>query len=428
VTRTLATAVVLFVAAGLTAAEPKKPNVLFIVADDYGYGDVGFHGCKDIPTPHLDALAKGGVRFTSGYVTQKNCAPTRAALLTGKYQQRFGFEHNPHGPQGLPLTETTIADRLKEAGYATGLIGKWHLGAGDKHHPQKRGFDDFYGFLDGGTSYTKTDELLRGTDKQPAPAYTTDAFGDEAVAFIDRHKAQPWFLYLAFNAVHVPLIAKDDELKKFAGIADKKRRTYAAMTACMDENVGKVLAHLKKLGVEKDTLVCFLSDNGGHTGVGATNTPLRGMKGHLLEGGVRVPFVVSWPGTLKASVRDQPALQIDLSATALAVAGVRVKPEWKLDGVNLLPLLKGETTDPPHDALYWRAYDQMAIRHGDHKLVVYEDGGKRIGPCLFNLKDDPAETNDLSAKSPDTVKQLQTKWDAWNKDNAKPLWGAKGDD
>jgi arylsulfatase A-like enzyme len=413
------------ISAELWAAEPKKPNVLFVVADDYGYGDVGFHGCKDIPTPHLDALAKSGVRFTNGYVTQKNCAPTRAALLTGKYQQRFGFEHNPHGPQGLPLTETTVADRLKGAGYATGLIGKWHLGASDKHHPQKRGFDDFFGFLDGGTSYTKTAELLRGTEKVPAPAYTTDAFGDEAVAFLDRHKAKPWFLYLAFNAVHVPLIAKDGDLKKFPDIADQKRRTYAAMTACMDENIGKVLAHLKKLGIEKDTLVCFFSDNGGHTGVGATNTPLSGMKGQLLEGGIRVPFVVAQAG----NIRDQPVLQIDLTATALAAAGVDLKPEWKLDGKNLLPLLTGATTDAPHEALYWRAFEQMAVRRGDYKLVVSAGAdGKLSGPRLFDLKDDPAEATDLSAKLPDTAKELREKWDAWNKNNVAPLWGGGKDD
>ncbi|MFM8274438.1 MAG: sulfatase-like hydrolase/transferase, partial [Gemmata sp.] len=242
-----ASLVLFFTLAPASAAD--KPNVIVIVGDDMGYADVGVHGCKDIPTPNLDALANAGVRFTSGYVSGPYCSPTRAGLLTGRYQTRFGHEFNPAGmAQGLPLTETTIADRMKAAGYATGWVGKWHLGGGDRH-PQKRGFDEAFGFLGGAHSYFpdkgKGDTVLRGTKDANETEYLTDAFGREAVAFVDKNKAKPFFLYLAFNAVHTPMHATDARLKKFEGIKDTQRRTYAAMMFAMDEAVGKVLDKLK---------------------------------------------------------------------------------------------------------------------------------------------------------------------------------------
>ena len=325
-----------------------KPNILLIVGDDMGYADVGFHGCKDIPTPNLDALAASGVRFTSGYVTGPYCSPTRAGLLTGRYQTRFGHEFNPGGQDtGLPLTETTLADRLKAAGYATGLVGKWHLGAEAAMHPQKRGFDEFFGFLGGAHSYFKAGGILRGTEPVSEMDYTTDAFGREAVAFIERHKGEPWFLYLAFNAVHTPMDATEDRLARFPNIADKQRRTYSAMMLAMDEVVGRVRRKLSEVGLERNTLVTFISDNGGPAMPGVTvngsrNDPLRGSKRTTLEGGIRVPFIISWPGHVKPGVFGSPAVQLDLHATALAAAGVAAKPEWKLDGVNLLPFLSGE--------------------------------------------------------------------------------------
>lgn len=231
-----------------------KPNILFIVGDDMGYADVGFHGCKDIPTPNLDALAAAGVRFTNGYVSGPYCSPTRAGLLTGRYQTRFGHEFNPGGGgSGLPLTETTIANRLKEVGYATGLVGKWHLGP----HPQQRGFDEFFGFLGGAHSFFDAGGILRGTDPVKEMDYTTDAFGREAVAFIDRHKDHPWFLYLAFNAVHTPMHATDERLAKFANITDTKRRTYAAMMLALDDAIGVVRKKLAATGLEQNTLIAF---------------------------------------------------------------------------------------------------------------------------------------------------------------------------
>lgn len=416
----------------LRAAE-KKPNILIIVGDDIGYADVGFHGCKDIPTPNLDALAASGVRFTSGYVSGPYCSPTRAGLLTGRYQQRFGHEYNPSGRHGLPLTETTIADRLKSAGYITGLVGKWHLGESPDMQPQKRGFDEFFGFLGGGHSYFQSAGILRGKEPVKELDYTTDAFGREAVSFIERHKAQPWFLYLAFNAVHTPMDATDERLAKFAHIVGDKRRTYDAMMLAMDEAIGHVRAKLAASGLEKDTLVFFISDNGGPTMRGTTinasrNTPLRGSKRTTLEGGIRVPFLLSWPGHVKPGTYDQPAIQLDITATALAAAGVEAKPEWKMDGVNLLPYLSGEKTTPPHDALYWRFGEQMAIRMGDWKLVRYDNhadgtsGG--VSPAkLYNLATDIGEAKDRAEYEPDKLKELQAKWDAWNATLAKPLWG-----
>lgn len=414
-----------------------RPNILLIVGDDMGYADVGFHGCKDIPTPNLDALAASGVRFTNGYVSGPYCSPSRAGLMTGRYQTRFGHEFNPNGPHGLPLNETTLADRLRAAGYMTGCVGKWHLGAQPEMHPQKRGFDEFFGFLAGAHSYCDVSGILRGTEQVKELDYTTDAFGREAVAFIERHKAKPWFLYLAFNAVHTPMHATDERLAKFPNIADKQRRTYAAMMFAMDEAIGRVCKKVAEAGLEKNTLVTFISDNGGPTMPGVTvngsrNDPLRGSKRTTLEGGIRVPFVVSWPGRVKPGVFNQPVIQLDLTATALAAADVEVKPEWKLDGVNLLPFLSGGKSGSPHAALYWRFGEQMAIRAGDYKLVRYDSNADtRTGrgrqpvtaPKLYNLAADIGETKDLAADQPDKLKELQSQWDSWNATLVKPLWG-----
>jgi arylsulfatase A-like enzyme len=426
------------------AAAAEKPNVIVIVGDDMGYADVGAHGCQDIPTPHLDALASAGVRCTNGYVTGPYCSPTRAGLLTGRYQTRFGHEFNPGGaqatgqPTGLPLTETLLPERMKAAGYATGMVGKWHLGNDEGYRPPERGFDEFFGFLPGAHTYFAKGRksILRGDEPVDEQEYLTDAFGREAVAFVDRHQNEPFFLYLAFNAVHTPMEADDARLKKFAGIENEQRRIYAGMMSAMDDAVGAVLDKLRETGLEENTLVFFISDNGGPTMRGVTvnasdNAPLRGSKRTTLEGGVRVPFFVKWPAKLPAGkVFDQPVIQLDFLPTILAAAGA--EPYAEAEGVDLLPYFHGETAKAPHDALYWRFGDQMAIRRGDWKLVRYDatvDGAEKpvVTPAkLYNLADDIGEALDLAAAEPEKANELQAAWDQWNESNVPPAWGQGG--
>jgi arylsulfatase A-like enzyme len=411
-------------------AQARKPNVLVIVADDMGYADAGCQGCKDIPTPNIDSLARNGIRCTNGYVSGPYCSPTRAGLLTGRYQTRFGHEFNPGAGAdiGLPLTQTTIADRFKAAGYATGLVGKWHLGSAAKFHPLNRGFKEHFGFLGGAHTYfaEKSKTILRGMEAVQEKDYLTDAFGREAVAFIDRHQKEPFFLCLTFNAVHTPMEASEKYLARFASIADKQRRTYAAMTSAMDDAIGAVLGKLRTAGLEENTLIFFFSDNGGPTMPGTTingssNAPLRGSKRQTLEGGIRVPWIVQWKGRLAGGkTYDQPVIQLDILPTALTAAGVEVAPDWKLDGVNLLPYLEGKSTGVPHETLYWRFGTQMAIRRGDWKLVQYDNTGRK----LYNLAADIGEATDLLAKEPDKAKELEAAWKKWDAEQAKPLWGA----
>jgi arylsulfatase A-like enzyme len=421
----------LLFAAGTTADAARKPNVVVIVGDDMGYADIGCHGCKDIPTPHLDSLAKNGVRCTSGYVSGPYCSPTRAGLLTGRYQTRFGHEFNPGPPgqgqndaKGLSLKETTFADRMKAAGYATGAVGKWHLGGDPAFHPAKRGFDEYFGFLGGAHPYfaDKGAPIYRGTAVVDEKEYLTDAFGREAVAFIDRHQAKPFFLYLAFNAVHTPMQAADKYLKRFPDIKEKNRQTYAAMMSAMDDAIGRVLAKLRDAKLEQDTLIFFVSDNGGPPVNASSNAPLNGRKATTWEGGVRVPFLVQWKGRLPGGlVYEQPVIQLDILPTALAAAGMAPPSDAKFDGVDLLPYLEGKRGGSPHEALFWRFGPQTAVRMGDWKLTEATGSG---GKKLFNLKDDIGETKDLSAAHPEKVKELQAAWDAWNKNNVPATWGA----
>jgi arylsulfatase A-like enzyme len=430
----------------LSAAETsRRPNILVIVADDLGYADLGYQGGADIPTPHIDSIAACGARFTNGYVSGPYCSPTRAGLLTGRYQQRFGHEFNPgpDGPaavgvteKGLPLSETTIANRFKDAGYVTGIVGKWHLGSSPKFHPQNRGFDEFFGFLGGAHTYfnKETATILRGKEKHSEPSYLTDAFGREAVSFVDRHQKQPFFLYLAFNAVHTPLEADDERLNRFAAIHEDQRKTYAAMLSAMDDAVGNVLKKLRESQLEGNTLIFFISDNGGPTMRGTTingsiNTPLRGSKRTTLEGGVRVPFAIQWKGHIAAgTVFNRPVIQLDIQPTALAAAGVEIRPDWKFDGVNLLPFITGLKTGTPHETLYWRLGEQNAIRHGDWKLVQYDLNVERSPTTgvsqkkLYHLSKDIGESQDLAAEYPDKVKELEALWQSWKSELAKPLW------
>jgi arylsulfatase A-like enzyme len=307
------------------------------------------------------------------------------------------------------------------------MVGKWHLGYADKFHPMNRGFDEFYGFLGGSHSYvnSKADSanpIQRGKEPITEKEYLTDAFGREAAAYIDRHKEHPFFLYLTFNAVHTPMEGAQKYLNRFASIQDEKRRTYAAMTAAMDDAVGRVTTKLREAGLEQNTLVFYVADNGGPPVNASNNHPLRGYKAQTLEGGIHVPFFVRWPAKLPAGkTYAQPVIQLDISATALAAAGVEVTAADKLDGVNLLPHLTGQKAEPPHKALYWRFGPQMAIRSGDWKLVRHIGSEAKE---LYNLADDIGEKTNLAQSQPDRLKELQTAWDAWNAQLIEPLWQA----
>ena len=429
---------------GSQAAQPRRPNIVVIVADDMGYGDIGVHGGKDIPTPAIDSIARNGVRFTDAYVSAPYCSPTRAGFLTGRYQQRFGHEFNiaPTGYEnhGLPLTETTLASRLKAAGYRTAAFGKWHQGTADRFHPMERGFDEFFGFLHGGHTYfgvgPPNSPVLDGRKPVEKIGYLTDEFAGRAVNFIERHRTQPFFVYLAFNAVHVPMQATDTYLKRFAHLPEGNRRTYAAMLSAMDDGIGRTLKALRDSQLEENTLVVFFSDNGGPTTVGgvngSTNTPLRGSKRQTFEGGIRVPFMMQWPGRLpRGRLDSRPIIQLDVFPTALAAANIPIDPKWQLDGVNLLPLLTQKLTAPAHDVLYWRLGGMMAIRKGDWKLLKMDDQAFLADPSvlsdlsgveLYNLKADIGETKNLASSEPDKVRELVADWTQWTKSLARPLW------
>ncbi len=422
----------------------RRPNIIVLLADDLGYADTSMHGSKEIKTPNIDSLATNGVRCTNGYVSAPYCSPTRAGLLTGRYQQRFGHEFNPvtaknNGKDGLPLDQRTMADYLRAAGYLTGLIGKWHLGELDAQHPHSRGFEDFYGFLTGQHSYLEVDDknqgpLLRGKKKAEPPGYLTDSLATEATQFIERNKEKPFFLYLAFNAVHTPMEAPDAAMKEFAHVKDEKRRTYLAMARKLDDAVGRVLAKLRELNLEEDTLIFFLSDNGGPTTKfapnGSLNFPLRGSKGDTWEGGIRVPFVVVWKGKLPAArTYDHPVISLDILPTALAAAKAAPKMDTALDGVNLLPFLDRTKAAAPHEALYWRFGSQMAIRKGDWVLVRPSMGTKEYEniaktALLFNLKVDIGQERDLATQEPERVRSMQADWDRWNEGLIAPRWPA----
>jgi len=432
-------------------APDRRPNVVVIIADDLGFADVGVHGGKDIPTPNIDSIATDGIRFTSGYVSGPYCSPTRAGLLTGRYQQRFGHEFNPPGPNatnrigfGLPLEEKTVADRLKAAGYVTGLVGKWHLGASEPFNPINRGFEEFFGFLGAAHSYTNLDAtrpnaIHRGLQPVEEREFLTDAFTREAVSFVERHQGRPFYLQLAYNAVHSPLDTHPKYYGRFGHITEEKRRRFAALYAAFDEGVGQVLAALRRLDLDQNTVVFFFSDNGGPTNDNTSrNDPLRGFKAQTWDGGIHVPFFVRWPGRLPAGkTYGQPVIQLDIHATTLALAGVAVQPEWKLDGVNLLPFLTGAVSGAPHEALYWRFGGQIAVRSGDWKLVKAQDGesdmrqissepASTAGAQLFNLAEDPSEKVNLAPSNPRKFEELARLWNHWNSELPEPAWKSRG--
>jgi len=405
-----------------------RPNIILIVADDLGYGDVGFNGSTQIRTPHLDGLAADGMRFTQGYVSSPVCSPSRAGLLTGRNQPRFGYDNNlaenqkGYDPEyaGLPVTEKTIADGLKPLGYVNGLLGKWHLGTRAQFHPFKRGFDVFWGFLGGGHDYFKSTPNGKGYQspiecsyKQPEPiTYITDDIGHEAVGFVKRHTDQPFFLYVSFNAPHAPMQALEEDLKLYASVKEKKRRTYCAMVHRLDVNIGAILKAVETAGMSQRTMVVFISDNGGPVDSnGSINAPLNGQKGILLEGGVRVPFVITWPGVVKpGSVYDEPVWSLDLLPTFVKAAGGTITKKQDLDGVDLRPFISGQVSGLPHETMQWRFTISAAIRSGDWKLIRLPD---RL-PVLYDLSKDISEQRDVALQNLPRVQSMLKDLGQWD--------------
>ena len=512
----------------------QRPNILLIVIDDLGYGEAGCYG-GTIPTPNIDRIAARGVRFTSGYVTAPFCAASRAGLLTGRYGTRFGFEFNPVGVQntepgiGLPVAEKTLADLLKNAGYATGLVGKWHLGGTPPFHPQRRGFDEFLGFLHEGhyyvplpwentttwlrrkrlptgehgrwishdgqriesthmghaePDYDADNPLLRSSQPIQETTNLTDAFTRESIAFIERHAERPFFLTVAYNAVHSPMQAVNSDLARFNEIEDLHRRIFAAMLFRLDQNIGQLLDALEEQNLERQTLIFVLSDNGGPTReLTSSNAPLRGGKGELYEGGIRVPFLMSWPGRIVAGqVEQRPVSSLDIAATVLPLAvfnpadlplgvnpadlplgvnpadlplgvnpadlppgvnpadlppgvnpadlppGVNPADLPPLDGRNLLPLLQlaSGPRHPPQPILaetvaelYWRVGSKQALRSGNWKLIRNGNAAWE----LYHLEQDIAEHHDLASTLPHRVDELQQRYRQWEQQQRAPLWG-----
>jgi arylsulfatase A-like enzyme len=424
-------------------------NVIMIVADDMGYADTGITGLKDFATPNIDSIARDGVFCAQAYVTSPVCSPSRAGFLTGRYQQRFGHEHNGFGPPpfGLPANQLTMGDHFKAAEYVTGAMGKWHLGESDEQHPLNRGFDEFVGFIGGHHSYfpdanrdAKTSKILDGRKPAKWDEYLTTYLGRRAVEFIDRHKDERFFLYVAANAPHGPLHARDSDLEKVSNITDSRRRKYAAMMLALDESVGEILKKIKAAGIENETVVVFFSDNGGPqqgdpSVNGSRNWPYRGGKAQMYEGGIHVPLFLKAPGIVTPSSRYDAAVStLDLLPTLLAAVGRKPIDGTTLDGVNLLPYLSGEKKGRPHEHLYWRMGAAFGLISGDWKIVwPRREGGAPDNPeqpdfskvQLYQLRQDAPEKQDLARQEPQRLEGMLATWKQWDATLASPLWGSK---
>ena len=412
-----------------------KPNIIIFLADDLGYADVGFNGCEDIPTPHIDSIAENGVKFTSGYANHPICSPSRAGLLSGRYQHSFGFENNS-GPEeysaknfGIPREVPIVSERLKEVGYATAWVGKWHVGFEPGLRPHERGFDFTYGFHAGARTFYPNGPrqnhqmFLNGEPFNDESDYLTDAFARDSVKFIDDHQASdraddPFFIFVSFNAVHLPLEATKKYESRFPNIKNKDRKTYAGMLSAMDDAMGRVMNAVRTHNEEDNTLVFFYSDNGGPTPqTTSRNDPLRGTKGTMYEGGIRVPFAVQWPKQISSGeTYTHPIMGFDVTATSLAAAGIEL--DDTTDGKDLIPYLNGSTKEKPHEQLFWRAGGQHAARVGDWKLVQTRGEPE----ALYHLAKDIGEKNDLSKTHPEKFKELKTIYDNWSNQMEEPRW------
>jgi arylsulfatase A-like enzyme len=465
------------------AAPPRRPNVIVILADDLGYSDLACYGNPVVKTPHLDALARQGVRFTQAYSTAPICSPSRAGLLTGRYQQRFGFEFlvpqsaggNPAPEQlkrladfqarvgsfpekgidpgvfektrkGIPDTEITLAQLFKGNGYRTAAIGKWHVGETNGFYPGQRGFDYHYGFYSGLSLYAAENDpavvnkhlpwalsefaawhrrgsnrIVRNNQEVDEKQYLTDKFADEAVAYLEQNKNNPFLLYLPFSAPHDPFQAKKSDFDRYPQVQDSVKRVYYGMITGLDNAVGRIGRKLEELGLDENTIIFFTSDNGGATYTRATdNAPLRGGKLSHFEGGYSVPYIVRYPGVLPAGREfTQPVSNLDIFATAAAVAGIALPADREYDGVNLLPFLTGQVEGRPHEKLFWRSGYSKAVRKGDYKLYLNERKGQKL---LFNLAADRSETKDLCDTQPAKLQELEAELKAWEVKLPAPTW------
>jgi arylsulfatase A-like enzyme len=425
---------------GAYLATADKPNVVILFADDAGYADFGFqeHARPDMAplTPHIDSIASAGARFTQAYVTGAVCSPSRAGMMTGRYQERFGHETNlPPGTQtGLPLTETFGVKRLQDIGYYTGLIGKWHLGYPENFHPNRRGYAHFYGLLQGSRSYYPYEKpsrdrvIWRNNIPTEETGYVTDRLGDAACKFIEEHREDPFYLFVSFTAPHGPLQPRQGryDYERIKHIEHEDRRHYAGLVVAMDDNVGKILATLENHGLSESTIVIFTNDNGGPGGKDSTsNFPLRGHKGSLYEGGVRVPWAMAWPSVIRpGTVVDTPVITMDILPTIFDASGEPIPEDWALDGDSLLPLVGVSPVAFPERTLYWR-------RHGSKGPIALQDANWKLlernapdgEPELYNLAQDIGEQHNIAIQHPDVLSRLQAKRAAWETQLVEPLWG-----
>ncbi len=468
---------------------PNKPNIIVLFVDDLGKTDIPLYGNKIVRTPELDLLASEGVVLEEGYVSAPICSPSRAGLLTGRYQQRFGYEHQPVNRyvrnrfqrwlvntfvdlqelefaalnkvpaqesvelQGLPPEEITLADLLRKNGYKTAITGKWHLGFGDIFQPLNRGFDYHYGFYEAYSWFADTTnpdivnarsrgimdahlwdngrkggaQIRRGNEIIDEKEYLTDKIAEEAVQYIEKNKDNPFFLYVPFNAPHTPLQALKSDVAKYEalGVTDKRKAVYYAMISRLDSAIGTIHKKVKELGLEENTLIVFLSDNGGATYTDVTdNAPLKGGKMSFYEGGVNVPFLFKWKGKIApGSVYHKPVSSLDIFSTAAAIANASLPQDRLYDGVNLIPYLTGKDTSAPHQALYWRSGSNKAIRKGDWKLVLNEHDQVT---ALYHLASDKNETNNLAGKETKKVEELKKELSVWEQTLERPRWPSSG--
>lgn len=405
-----------------------KPNILVILLDDAGYNDFGFNGSKDLLTPNIDRLAADGTVFTDAHVSASVSGPSRAGILSGRYNQRCGYECNLGDTLGLGLNEETIADVFLRNGYNTSCFGKWHQGDAPEYHPNRRGFEHFYGFIAGSRSYfyrpnrdDKPGDVynLQYNGKQLSfNGYMTDVLADAAVDYLDKQKGsgKPFMMYLAFNAVHTPMEATKEDMARSEG---HSRQKLAAMTWAVDRGIGKVVDKLKKEGMYENTLIFFLSDNGGAHNNQSSNYPLKGFKGNKYEGGIRVPFFITMGGKYKGTF-DGLSSSLDIFSTSIAAAGIdKESLKNPIDGVDLIPYISGEMSGNPHDILFWRKEKSSAVRMGDYKLISVEGLGQR----LYNLNDNLGEDNDLRKINPELCKEMTDKYKEWEKGIITPmLW------